>query len=192
MCLPSARCRPVPSRWPPWFGLWTTPPTCVKPVPRRPGRRDLERPGSPLELGSPIREVRLVSRAGSTGFLSGTRATLTVDSVIVSAAEDRPAAEGDVPHVHYTNESVLTLSDSTFSGLGRRQGDAPGQGTRQPGCTSGAAVSWPFRQLPSVPASRLVTNKYLAVTIRDSRFVDNRDAGPVVRDARNASLSGVA
>jgi hypothetical protein len=151
-----------------------------------------QRPGSRLELGAPIRKVRLISRAGSTGSMQGTRAALTVSSVTVSAPEDRAPATGHIPHIHYTNESTLTLTDSTFSGLGRREGDVAGADDSAAGVYVGRGSELVVSSSAfSSSEAGLVANKSAAVTIRDSRFVNNIGSGLVVRDARKVVISGV-
>lgn len=148
-----------------------------------------QRPGTTLVVTAPIAELRLRTVDGSTGALEGTRARLSIEGVTVSAATNRAASTGTVPHIRYTNSSTVVIEDSVIEGLGPREGDATAVGY-------GAYVGRDSRLSVSSSVFRAGDTGLVAadpqwVRIQASRFVNNAGDGLVVRGAGRARLTGL-
>lgn len=97
----------------------------------------MQRPGTNLTVGAPVRTLRLVDSATSPSFVSGSAARVTFDGVTVtSVAADHPAPAATAaavaaesahrPYVEYTHDSTVTVTGAAFHGLGSATGDHVG------------------------------------------------------------------
>jgi hypothetical protein len=80
----------------------------------------IQRPGTELWVGSPVRRLRLADSTSSPASISGTRAVVTFTGVtVISDAGGKPAPpSAHRPYIDYTLGSAVTVTSSRFESLG--------------------------------------------------------------------------